>query len=104
MSDLLDNLTTNELRNLALDRGVLGARFMGRGKLLRRLRRQWLGVLPYLYLLPPALAWQLSVVVVLVVTQAVLLLAQIVLLPFKAARWLFARPSKAQPQPTAPKS
>ena len=98
MSDSLNNLTTKELRNLALDRGVLAARFMSRGSLLRDLRRQRLTPFQHLYLLPIVLAWQLVVVVGLVVT----LLVQFLLLPFKFARWLLARPSK--PQPTASKA
>ena len=53
MSTSLDNLLTKELRNLALDRGIFGARFMGRGSLMKRLRRQWL-ILTYVYVLPIA--------------------------------------------------
>ena len=95
MSDSLRKLTTKELRALARDRGFLGAQLMGRSKLLRCLRGQ--SVLHSWYFLPFALAWRLSIVLLSIITQTVLL-------PFKAARWLFTRPSKTQPKPTAPKS
>ena len=83
----LSNLTTKELRRLALDRSIFGALFMGRGGLLLRLSGRRLDVFRSLYLVPITLVWRLLVAVVLGITQ-------VVLLPIKAARWLFTRGSK----------
>ena len=76
MPDILDNLTRRELRHHALDRGILGARWMSKGNLLKRLRGKWPALYNYLYILPIEVVWQLGVLVVLVFTQFVLLISQ----------------------------
>ncbi len=79
MSDSLNNLTTKELRHIALDQGFAKARFMTRAGLLLRLQQGPIAAYEYAYLLPIAL-----------VGQILLLLVRTVLLPVELAQLLWS--------------
>jgi hypothetical protein len=95
--DGLDVLTARELRNVAIDRGIIGAGFINRTELLCHLRGEpvhyrW-------YLLPLVFGWPVTKFAGLIVAKAGRFLAHILMLPFKAARWLVSRPSKVGRHP-----